>query len=327
MASGKWITEVTPETASIDAARRVLGLRLAALRDAMGDVLQGRDADCEEVHQLRVAARRASSAVDVFQPCLAKKAYLSASKRLRRLRRAAGDARDLDVFLMDYTRRLEETARDQAAALDLLCGYAIAERIPAQARLSDACAGYPFEFERWMSETIAALVGPPREVGRMQDLGRAYLGGLCERIRRAIDASAPSYEELHSLRVVAKRFRYAMEIFADCFAAPFREELYPRVAELQEILGTVNDAHVGLARTEGLLRGLSTLLPLRCARWHEFLEGFAEDLTRRRMQGCEQLEAWKARVNRTGFDALFHTVLTGASADGPSRSYSVAQAS
>ena len=36
----------------------------------------------------RVASRRASAALDIFEPCLGKKAFRSAAKRLRRLRRA-----------------------------------------------------------------------------------------------------------------------------------------------------------------------------------------------------------------------------------------------
>jgi CHAD domain-containing protein len=313
----KWIKDITSATATIDAARRVLGLRLESLRDAVGAALQERDDSFENVHQLRVAARRASAALEIFEPCLRRKAYRTASKYVRRLRRAAGLARDLDVVLLNYTKRLEPAGPEEAAALDLLCGYAVAERIPAQDRLHDACAGYPFEFERWMSDTIAGLLSPPREIGRMEALGRAYLGKLCDRIHRAIDMSAPSYEELHSLRVVAKRLRYGMEVFAGCFPPPFREELYPRIAELQEVLGVVTDAHVGLARTERLMRGLTELLPSRSGRWNGALERLAEDLKRIRLQGCEELNVWKSRVNRMGFEALFNSMLEGMPEDGP----------
>jgi CHAD domain-containing protein len=327
MASGKWITDIAAETATIDAARRVLGLRLAALRDAVGEIFQDRDDAFEDVHQLRVAVRRASSAFDIFEPCLGKKAYRTAANRLKKLRRTAGQARDLDVFLLEYTRRLPDSQPDEARVLDLLCGYAIAERIPAQLGLQEACAGYPFDWERWMSETIGGLISPPREIGRMHALGQQYLSGLCDRVYGVADAATPSFEELHSVRIAAKRLRYSMEVFAGCFPSAFREELYPCVEELQEILGVVSDAHVELARAQRLLRGLTTLLPTRCGRWTEALERFAEELKRKRVQGCEQLETWKARAVHSGFQALFHSLLTSAPACDPVRCLPVAQAS
>jgi CHAD domain-containing protein len=327
MASGKWIGDITAETPTVDAARRVLGLRLETLRDALGCVFHVRDDSFDEVHQLRVAARRASAALAVFEPCLTKKAFRSASRRLRRLRRAAGAARDLDVLLKHYIRQIEQNDPKDASALDLLSGAAISERIRAQSRLDAACEGYPFEFEKWMSKTIAALVAPPREVAHMQALGRQYLGRLCNQLGMALRASSPSYDQMHALRVVAKRLRYAMEVFGESFAAPFREDIYPRVAELQEILGAVSDAHVGLARTEELLRGLVLLLPASSARWQTSLAGCVEELKRARLEGREQFESWKNRANQTGFETLLLALLDSASVETSARSYPIDKAS
>src|SRR5262245_42909399 len=135
MASGKWISELRAETPTVDAARRVLGLRLQSLRDAVGCALHERDEELENVHQLRVASRQASAALDVFSVCFEKKACRSTAKTLRKLRRAAGEARDWDVFILKFARQLQPASRDDAPALDLLCGHALAHRIPAQQRL------------------------------------------------------------------------------------------------------------------------------------------------------------------------------------------------
>ena len=43
------------------------------------------------------------------------------------------------------------------------------------------------------------------------------------------------------MRILGKRLRYAMEMFADCFGPAFREELYPAVEQMQEILGRANE--------------------------------------------------------------------------------------
>ncbi|MBS0266577.1 MAG: CHAD domain-containing protein [Planctomycetes bacterium] len=317
MAAGKWISEITSGTATLDAARRVLGLRFSVLRDAVGGIFHERDKSLEDVHQLRVASRRAAAALDIFRECLKKKAYRLAAKRLKRLRRAAGEARDLDVLLMHYTRRLERAAPDEAHALDLLCGYALAERIPAQRVLHEACAGYPFEFERWMSETVSALAEPTRDIQLVGALGQRHLAGLCEQISQALSSAGPVYQDLHAVRIVGKRLRYAMEVFADCFPESFREELYPQVAELQEILGVVTDAHVSLQRTAELVRGLTQVLPGCAPRWSEALAQFTADLQREQNQGLERFAAWKARVQRTEFVRQFQVLLETPSGSSP----------
>src|ERR1051326_4559808 len=100
MAEGKWISELGPATPLTDAARRVLAMRLEVVRDHLGLALKEADKDPEHVHQLRVATRRAGAAVEIFALCLPDKVYTTTRKQLRRLRRAAGAARDWDVFLL-----------------------------------------------------------------------------------------------------------------------------------------------------------------------------------------------------------------------------------
>src|SRR5215831_7032142 len=99
MAEGKWISDLAAETPLVDAARRVLSIRLEVVRDWLGLALREPDKDPEHVHQLRVGTRRAGAALEIFAPCLPEKVYDAARRHLRRLRRAAGAARDWDVFL------------------------------------------------------------------------------------------------------------------------------------------------------------------------------------------------------------------------------------
>src|SRR5919204_6722773 len=103
MADGKWIPDLTAATPLADAARRVLIVRLEAVRDYLARALSDSDKDPEYVHQLRVATRRARAALDIFAPCLPAKTYKTAKKHLKGIRRAAGEARDWDVFLASLT--------------------------------------------------------------------------------------------------------------------------------------------------------------------------------------------------------------------------------
>jgi CHAD domain-containing protein len=50
-------------------------------------------------------------------------------------------------------------------------------------------------------------------------------------------------EELHNMRIAAKRLRYTMELFAPCFGAEFAPIL-KTVEEIQERLGAIHDCDV-----------------------------------------------------------------------------------
>jgi CHAD domain-containing protein len=78
-------------------------------------------------------------------------------------------------------------------------------------------------------------------------------GNSRQNIMRAIDGSSvdvPDFGSIyhHRVRILGKRLRYAMEIFADCFPPEFNEQYYPTVEEMQEILGRANDSHVACER-------------------------------------------------------------------------------
>ncbi|MCS7045318.1 MAG: CHAD domain-containing protein, partial [Gemmataceae bacterium] len=101
MADGKWMHDLPAGTRLHHAAQAVLGTRLEAVRDALEPALRNAAADVEHVHKLRVATRRARAALDLFRACLSDPVYRRVKKALRKIRRAAGAARDWDVFLAD----------------------------------------------------------------------------------------------------------------------------------------------------------------------------------------------------------------------------------
>ena len=78
MFQSKWISDLSAATPVADAARRVLTLRLEGVRDCLGYALREPGRDPEFVHQLRVATRRASAALEIFAECLPLKVYRTA---------------------------------------------------------------------------------------------------------------------------------------------------------------------------------------------------------------------------------------------------------
>lgn len=305
MVAGRWIDDLTMHTAAVDAARRVLTVRLEVVRAALPLALRESDKDVEHVHQLRVSTRRARAALDIFAVCLPGKAYKQAKRSLRDLRRAAGGARDWDVFLQHLVD-WSFAARDRrAAGIDYLTGCAAAQRSVAQSGLEQAGRGYPFDFDRLLAETVAA-VHKPRDAGvhMLIDLARPLLGNLLNELEHAVDQDLDDYVHLHKVRIIGKRLRYAMEIFACCFAAEFRTELYPVVEEMQEILGRANDHFVARQRIAALRDQCQVLLP---GAWRRFKPGIEallqhheEELPRER----DHFKVWWRRWRHSDTPAL-----------------------
>src|SRR5438132_103344 len=81
------------------------------------------------------------------------------------------------------------------------------------------------------AETVAAVRAPSADhAGRtLLDLARPLLANLLRDLDTAAGQDLDDYAHLHQVRIAGKRLRYAMEVFGECFAPPFREELYPAV--------------------------------------------------------------------------------------------------
>lgn len=310
MADGKWINDLTPETHVADAARQVLTVRLEVVRDCLRLALREADRDVEHVHQLRVGSRRAGAALRIFSSCLPDKVRKAARNHLRQVRRAAGAARDWDVFLLELSDQIVGPTQRQQPGIDFLMGYALSQRVAAQAHLEEASIGFPYEFDRMLAETVAAVHKPHHNgvVRTLLDLARPMLAEMLAKLERAAATNLNDYENLHQVRILGKRLRYAMEVFADCFSPAFREELYPAVEEMQDILGRANDSHVASLRLEGLRAMLHARRPnewKRC-RWgiDALLRFHQQRLPRERKRFLEWWTNWQRSGGEDAFAAL-----------------------
>ncbi|MFO0849182.1 MAG: CHAD domain-containing protein [Gemmataceae bacterium] len=293
MSDGKWITGLGPGTPADAAARTVLAVRLPAVVPHLAPAAAGHP-DPEHVHQLRVAARRANAAVAVFRGLLPEKAARRAKKVLRSVRRAAGDARDWDVFLLALNAA-KRTARSHPG-LDYLAGYAAGRRAAAQADL----AALPSERAAALGELVETLPAqarpdPDHPGDTFGALARRVLGELFDDFtgRLAVAGSDPS--ALHQLRIAGKKLRYAMEVFSDCFHPAFRGELYPAVEDLQEALGRVQDGHVAAERLAAILARLPDLVPDRAAAIGFGVNVLLLGHERQSRDGEQAFQAWKQR--------------------------------
>jgi CHAD domain-containing protein len=261
MADGKWIEDLRPDMPLHVAARKVLKVRLEVVRDAVGPAVHEADRDAEHVHRLRVATRRADAALKIFRSNLPEKVFKTARKRLRKLRRAAGEARDWDVFLFDLIARQAGRPAAEKPGLDFLAGLACGQRAAAQPLLSEAALEDGEPESNGSPDTTADAATASANEPTLVQLARPLLANLLHRLEEAASGDLSDYAHLHQVRIAGKRLRYAMEVFAGCFAADFRVAVYPQVEEMQEILGRANDSHVAVGRLVGVRERLQKATP------------------------------------------------------------------
>ncbi|MGH7222707.1 MAG: CHAD domain-containing protein [Gemmataceae bacterium] len=312
MAQGKWISDLKPETSVQAAARHVLFVRLQAVKDYLPRAALEADDDIEYVHQLRVGTRRADAGLRVFAACLPKKTYRKARRHLKRLRRAAGTARDWDVFLADMLGREQKADARHRGGLDFLIGYALGQRSAAHADLEAVYQDESPTFEKFLVRTIEAIRPADAETSpaTLVDLARPMLFDLLKDLELAALADLRDYSQLHQVRIAGKRLRYAMEVFADCFDPTFRDTIYPRIEQLQEILGRANDSHVTAKRLIDLRARLKHTCPSAWPRLQPGFEQLLRSHQRRLPQERNRFVKWWSQWHPTGSEAVMTSLLT-----------------
>src|SRR5262245_52666668 len=197
MANGNWITGLTATTPVAEAARQTLKVRLEVVAKFLPLALKEPDKDPEHVHQLRVGTRRARAALDIFANCLPAKTVKAAGKQLRQIRRAAGEARDWDVFLLTLRTRAQRSSPVAGPGLALLQGFALAQRIIAQEHLETAAENVDLDK---LVEAIIEAIGDPTGNGGPRTLlsvGQPMLLQLLHELDQAAAADLKDYENLH----------------------------------------------------------------------------------------------------------------------------------
>lgn len=241
--TGKWIEGTTPEQPVTSVAKEAVKLRLKLVARYLPLAAGSAEEDSEFVHQLRVATRRATAALQIFSALLPKKRLKSMKKRLRRIRKAASDARDLDVLIARLARRDKGTGDEALQELiDELKQRRASAQLPIRdidrrLRRGNVLRRIGALQRRVRLRGAAARQDPPT----FAQAARASLTPLAGDFLAAICGPLDELAAMHQCRIRGKKLRYAMEIFAGAFPGEFREDLYPQVEHVQELLGEIND--------------------------------------------------------------------------------------
>jgi CHAD domain-containing protein len=207
----------------------------------------------DEVHDLRVAARRMRVALKLFRRLLPSVAASRLRNDLRTFARALGEVRDLDVYMENfrgYAHDMSPETRNQLGAYEL---YLRRERAEARNRMSAVFASSRYAA---LVEAATKLVANGPNAGALRRWRSLSIRtGVRQSLRKSVGAvrklgqrlvSRATPRELHALRIRAKRLRYELEFFSPVYPALRRPAA--AVKKLQELLGEHQDAHEATAR-------------------------------------------------------------------------------
>jgi len=244
-ALARLLERTSSEAATPGAAFQAIALSCLHRFDLSRDLL-ARNGDADALHQARVALRQLRSALSIFRDIVADEQFEDLRGELRWLAAATNEARDLDALIarMDGVPASLEQERNRASThASKVLASARAERLLRE--LIDWLAnGEWLEVRNPQDQTAAEFAAASL------DRLRAKLGKKGRHLRSLDD------DDLHEVRIAAKKLRYAAWFFSDLFhgdkAARRAKRFIEAMRALQDSLGEVQD----LAVAPGLLRRL-----------------------------------------------------------------------
>lgn len=247
MSKAREITGLDCNADALEWAGIVLRVRLEEVLDFRGSALDF--TDIEGVHNMRVATRRLRSALRDFAPLLDKKLLKQTRRELKQLADALGGVRDEDVAI-DALEKLAASADTPQIknGIESLINERCTVRGEKQMDLIEALAishltGLQENFTLALDEALRGT-----KAAQEMSFTEAGSEAVSEALQEFVDLGASLYkpfdiEELHDLRIAAKRLRYAIELFTPCWGEviePYAEQ----IGEMQSHLGELHDCDV-----------------------------------------------------------------------------------
>jgi CHAD domain-containing protein len=237
-------------------------LSVALLRQRLVSLLQAMPAaqagDEISVHQARVASRRLREALPVLGARADNEQLDRVQKRVRRITRALGPVRELDVTLQ-ILAEFEGKEAAPVRAIERVRDAVIEERQKRRREMLNEIK--PSRLDK-LTRRLVRVAAPEerphvtrnaREEAAMQSAQRA------RNLRAAIERAGGIYlaERLHRVRVEAKKLRYALEIQRELTRARAMVGL-SRLKTQQDHLGRMHDLEILIDKARGVQ---STLNP------------------------------------------------------------------
>ncbi len=281
-----FVEHVTPQATTAHALRTVVAHGLAVVTANIECLL--RYDDPEYVHQSRVALRRVRSAIRLFDR-EHRDVPRPLADELRWFARALGEARDWDVITDETLPSLAEGIG--ADATQPLVAKADGPRQQARASVRNAArsaryAALVLKGERWCMTPAPAgtELFADAAVPALQSASKKLL-----KTGRFFAALTPPRR--HQVRILAKRLRYALDLFAVALPKQTTAQYIDALSELQDVLGQLNDGSVAMAVLPRLTKSARTKKSVR--QWLASIEsGRVRDVEARLLKLSELEMPW-----------------------------------
>lgn len=224
----------------------LLRQRLVSMLRAMPAAQAG---DEISVHQARVASRRLREALPVLGARADLAAIDRAGKRVRRITRALGPVRELDVTLM-LLAELDGKRTTPQRAIARVRAAVLEERQKRRRSMLEEMS--PSRLEKLRKRLVQ--VAAPDARGQVSRNALAEAAQQASRrarsLKAAIERAGGIYlaDRLHRVRIEAKKLRYALEIQRELTRSRSTARL-TRLKQQQDLLGRVHDLEVLIERT------------------------------------------------------------------------------
>jgi CHAD domain-containing protein len=266
MAKAKEISGLDYGAAAGDGIELILRSRFAELRSYRDAALDW--SDIKGVHDMRVASRRLRSALRDFMPYLRQRKLRRFNKDLKGLAAALGAVRDQDVAIKALEKLAADAPSEVSAGIEQFVNERRLKRDLARSELSKIIADSALgKLEDEFNSAIRHGLKGSRQRKAEDDDRKAAERVSCRqagrdviaaRLRELLDLSRSLYQPhktkpLHEMRIVAKRLRYAIELFVPCWIEPLAS-FAKEIAKLQTSLGELHDCDVWIAEIGAMLR-------------------------------------------------------------------------
>jgi len=236
-----------------EAGRQVIGVHFGRMRARVAGAIEAEDP--EELHAMRLSARRLRAAWRVFRDGFEPVAVNRYRSQLRLIGRTLGTARDLDVQLALLVSYAGRRSPREAARLEPLAVEWLMERLACQADVTELLRSTPFanlcrEFEEFARTDGFLCREDGAPVRRVRDRAGSATWTAYEAVL-AFDGELARMDadRLHRLRIAVKRLRYTLESLRQPLE-PASTRLLRRVVDLQDRLGDLRDFAAAADRAE-----------------------------------------------------------------------------
>jgi CHAD domain-containing protein len=253
-------TDIKKDDHMREAAHKILKFHFGRMLKHEHGTMLGKD--IEELHDMRVAAMRMRSVLQVFNGHLDMDVMKPFFRNIKATRKSLGAVRDLDVFMEKIEHYIESLPEQRMSEMDELIGILLIERDKARGLMllhldSSKYDKFKLRFTKALEkggqweESLMDSEGRPLP-HRVRDVLPPLLYKQLAAVRAYDDLvheAEPSYKMLHALRIDVKILRYTLEFFEEVLGEETKN-LVKDLKALQDNLGDIHDAVVAMELLE-----------------------------------------------------------------------------